>query len=80
MRPEHRSGTPVDATLWCPRYLRRQGIQNKPWFRHLDFIKMDVDDIRKILWTDHVKKKCGEFTPPPPVALRRDPKMIRDLF
>ena len=62
--PEHRSGTPLDATLWCPRYLRRQGIQNKPWFRHLDFFKMDVDDIKKILWTDAVEKKFGEFNPP----------------
>ena len=41
---------------------------------------MDVDDIKKILWTDAVEKKFGDFTPPSPLALRRDPQMIRDFF
>ena len=65
---EHQPGTPINATLWCPRYLRRQGVQSKHWFRHLDFVKMDVDDIKKILWTDQVEKKYGEFTPLPPIG------------
>ena len=57
--PEHRSGTPIDATRWCPRYLRQQGIQYKPGFRHLDFVRMDVENIKKILWSDAVEKKFG---------------------
>ena len=40
---------------------------------------MDVGGIKTILWTDAVEKKYGEFVPPP-LALRRDPKMIRDFF
>ena len=62
-RPEHRSPAPIDATLWSTRYLQRQGVQNKPWFRHLDFVKMDVGGIKTIFWTDAMKT-YGNFVPP----------------
>ena len=40
---------------------------------------MNVGDIKTVLWSDAADKKCGEFIPPP-LALRRDPKMIREFF
>ena len=69
MRPEHRSHAPIDATLWSTRYLQRQGVQNEPRFRLLDFAKIDVGDIKTILWTDAMEEKQGKFVPP---------QMVRD--
>lgn len=72
-RGEHLSHAPVDATLWSMCYLQQQGVQNKSWYRHLDFVKMDVNEIKAIFWTNFVEKKYDEYVPPP-MALRRDPQ------
>ena len=46
-RPQHRSATPIDATVWSMRYLQRQDVRSQSWFRHLDFAKVPDEDINR---------------------------------
>ena len=49
-RPQHCSATPMDATAWSLRYLQRQDARHQPWFKHLDFVKVGEEDIKKLFW------------------------------
>ena len=78
-RPRHRSPTPMDATTWSLSYLRRQGLSSQPWFRHLDFVNMAEEDIKKLFWTPTMGEKHRQYVPVP-LALRRDPRTILSFY
>ena len=75
-RPQHRSSTPMDATAWSITYLSRQDARNQSWFRHLDFIKVTAEGIKKLLLTRSCENRFPEYVPPP-LAPWRDPQAIR---
>ena len=69
----------MDATAWSITYLSRQDARNQSWFRHLDFIKVTGEGIKKILWVPSMEKMHSEYVPPP-LTLRRDPQAIRSFY
>ena len=54
----------MDATVWSITYLTRQDARNQPWFRHLDFIKVAGEGIKKILWVQSMEKRDSQSTFP----------------
>ena len=59
VRPRHRSTWPMDATAWSVMYLARQDVRSQPWFRHLDFVKVPKEDIKKIFWAPNKYNRRG---------------------
>ena len=59
-RPQHRSCTPIDATAWSLRYLKRQDARHQPWFRHLDFAKVGEESTKKSFWNRSMDKRQSE--------------------
>ena len=78
-RPQHRSSHPIDATAWSITYLARQDARSQPWFRHLDFIKVGEEGIKKLFWVPSMANKYSEYISIP-LALRRDPQTIRSYY
>ena len=50
----------MDATAWSLRYLQRQDARHQPWFRHLDFVKMGEETIKKLLWVPSTDTSPGQ--------------------
>ena len=69
----------MDATAWSLRYLQRQDARHQPWFKHLDFIKVGEEDIKKVFWAPSYERIHSEYIPIP-LALRRDPQTIRSYY
>ena len=78
--PLHPSTDPIDARLWSIPFLKRQNDNNKQWFRHLDFVRMGAESIKSIFWTENLNATHGGAYVDPPLALRRDPKTLKDFF
>eukprot|EP00956_Cyclotella_meneghiniana_P026120 scaffold55789_cov58-Cyclotella_meneghiniana.AAC.1 len=49
------------------------------FFKHLDFVRLESDAIKELFWTNRHQKKHGEFIPPPK-ALQRDVKTIKNFL
>ena len=45
----------INAAAWSVSYLTRQGVRHQPWFRHLDFIKVEREGIKQIFWTSSME-------------------------
>ena len=77
--PIHPTEHPIDASNYGYRWLKRQKQLNKEWFKHLDFINVGLDIIKKLFWTDNLANTHNVYIDPPR-ALRRDPKTIKQFM
>ena len=77
--PTHPSTHPIDASNYGYRWLKRQKQLDKEWFKHLDFINVGLDIIKKLFWTDNLANTHNVYINPPR-ALRRDPKTIKQFM
>ena len=49
----------MDATAWSLRYLQCQDARHQPWFKHLDFVKVGEEAIKKLFWAPSTETSPG---------------------